>query len=79
MKYRKGFRLLTLGWSDGNTGLLASAKESNIIGPTKAFDKRTIAGKRRNPALMKAPDAMLHLLDSAVLNGISADYVLFDC
>lgn len=84
MKHRKGFRLLTLGWSDGNTFLpvnsclLASAKESNIIGPTKSFDKRTIAGKRRNLAQMKAPDAMLHLLDSAVSNGISADYVLFD-
>ena len=56
MKYRKGFRLLTLGWSDGNTflpvnsGLLASAKESNIIGPTKAFDKRTIAGTRCDAA-----------------------------
>lgn len=84
MKYRKGFRLLTLGWSDGNTFLpvnsclLASSKESNIIGPTKSFDKRSIAGKRRTLAQMKAPDAMLHLLDSAVSNGVSADYVLFD-
>ena len=46
MKYRKGFRLLTLGWSDGNTFLpinsclLASSKESNLIGPTKEVDKR---------------------------------------
>ena len=85
MKFRKGFRLLTLGWSDGNTFmpvnscLLASSKESNIIGPVKTFDRRTIAGKRRELAQMKAPDAMLQLLDEAVLAGLCADYVLFDC
>jgi phage-related holin len=76
---------LTLGWSDGNTFLpvnsclLASAKESSIIGPAKSFDKSSITGKRRKLAQMKAPDATLHLLDSAVSNGISADYVLFNC
>lgn len=85
MKFRKGFRLLTLGWSDGNTFLpvnsclLASSKESNIIGPAKEFDKRSIAGKRRKLAQTKAPDAMMHLIDTAVTSGISADYVLFDC
>ena len=41
MKYRKGYRLITLGWTDGNTFLpvnsclLASSKGSNIIGPVK--------------------------------------------
>lgn len=85
MKFRKGFRLLTLGWSDGNTFipvnscLLASSKESNIIGPSKEFDKRSIAGKRRKLAQTKAPEAMLDLIDTAISNGISADYVLFDC
>ena len=85
MKFRKGFRLLTLGWSDGNTFmpinsyLIASSKDSNIIGPTKDFDKRTIAGKRRKLAQMKVPDTMLHFLNSAVSSGLSADYVLFDC
>lgn len=85
MKFRKGFRLLTLGWSDGNTFLpvnsclLASSKESNIIEPAKEFDKRSTAGKRRKLAQMKAPDAMMHLIDTAVTSGISADYVLFDC
>lgn len=85
MKFRKGFRLLTLGWSDGNTFLpvnsclLASSKESNIIGPAKEFDMRSIAGKRRKLAQSKAPDAMMNLIDTAVATGISADYVLFDC
>lgn len=85
MKFRKGFRILTLGWSDGNTFLPvnsclpASSKESNMIGSTKEFDKRSIAGKRRKLAQMKAPDAMMDLIDTAVTSGISADYVLFDC
>ena len=69
MHFKKGFRMLTLSWSDGNTlipvnsCLLASAKNTNIIGPVKDFDNRTLAGKRR---------ALAH---SA---GLKADYVLFD-
>jgi hypothetical protein len=41
MHFKKGFRMLTLSWSDGNTlipvnsCLLASAKDTNIIGPVK--------------------------------------------
>lgn len=76
--------MLTLSWSDGNTlipvnsCLLASSKESNIIGPTKAFDKRTLAGKRRKLAQTKAPEVMMTLLDAATTAGLSADYVLFD-
>ncbi len=76
--------MLTLGWSDGstflpvNSCLLASSKESNIIGPIKSYDKRTIAGKRRILAQKKATEAMLDLLDTAKSAGLSADYVLFD-
>ena len=84
MKYEKGFRMLTLSWSDGNTlipvnsCLLASSKESNILGPVKAFDKRTLAGKRRTLSQMKAPEVMMELLASAKSAGLTADYVLFD-
>jgi len=85
MSYKKGYRMLTLSWSDGNTlipvnsCLVASSKESNIIGPVKTFDKRTIAGQRRKLAQTKVPEVMLTLLDTAVSCGLSADYVLFDC
>ncbi|MCR5683883.1 MAG: transposase [Lachnospiraceae bacterium] len=85
MKYKKGFRMLTLSWSDGNTlipvnsCLVASSKESNVIGPVSHFDKRTIAGQRRILAQTKAPEAMTKLLNSAISAGISAKYVLFDC
>ena len=72
MHFKKGFRMLTLSWSDGNTlipvnsCLLASAKDTNIIGPVKDFDNRTIAGKRRMLAQTKAPEAMMTLLDTAL-------------
>ena len=52
MHFKKGFRMLTLSWSDGNTlipvnsCLLASAKEANIIGPVKNFDNRTSCRKK---------------------------------
>lgn len=84
MNYKKGFRMLTLSWSDGNTlipvnsCLLASSRESNIIGPVKSYDQRTLAGKRRKLAQTKAPEAMLTLVDTAISAGLSAEYVLFD-
>ena len=84
MHFKKGFRMLTLSWSDGNTlipvnsCLLASAKDTNIIGPVKTFDNRTVAGKRRKLAQTKAPEAMMTLLDTALTAGMKADYVLFD-
>ena len=74
----------TLSWSNGNTlipvnsCLLASAKDTNIIGPVKSFDSRTIAGKRRKLAQTKAPEAMMTLLDTALNVELNADYVLFD-
>ena len=76
--------MLTLSWSDGktlvpvNSCLLASAKDTNIIGPVKTFDNRTLAGKRRKLAQTKASKAMMTLLDTALSSGLEADYVLFD-
>ena len=84
MHFKKGFRMLTLSWSDGNTlipvnsCLLASAKDANIIGPVRGFDSRTLAGKRRKLAQTKAPEAMMTLLDTALSAGLNANYVLFD-
>ena len=84
MHFKKGFWMLTLSWSDGNTlipvnsCLLASTTDTNIIGPVKTFDNRTLAGKRRKLAQTKAPEAMMTLLDIALSAGLNADYVLFD-
>ena len=76
--------MLTLSWSDGktlvpvNSCLLASAKDTNIIGPVKTFYNRTVAGKRRKFAQAKASKAMMTLLDTALSSGLEADYLLFD-
>ena len=84
MKYRKGYRLMTLGWTDGNTflpvnsSLLASSKESNLIGPSHDYDGRSLAAKRRKLAQMKGTDVMIELLKKAQSAGHHADYVLFD-
>ena len=84
MKYRKGYRLMTLGWTDGNTFLpvnsclLASSKESNLIGPARQFDGRSLAAKRRRLAQTKSTDVMIELLRNALSVGHTADYVLFD-
>ena len=84
MKYRKGYRLMTLGWTDGNTFLpinsclLASSKEHNLIGPVEQFDGRSLAAKRRKFAQMKGTEVMIELLRNTHSAGHSADYVLFD-
>ena len=84
MRYTKGYRLMTLGWTDGNTFLpvngclLASSKDSNLIGPQEHFDGRSLTAHRRKLAQMKGTDAMLELIKAAQKAGHSADYVLFD-
>lgn len=83
-KYCKGYRLMTLGWTDGNTflpinsSLLASSKESNLISPICNFDGRSLAAKGRKLAQMKGTKVMLELLKSAQYAEHNADYVLFD-
>ena len=84
MKYKRGFRLLTLAWSDGNSlfpilgRLLGSSKAHNMVGVTKLLNQRSLAAKRRKQALSKATDVILDMLKTAVKAGHSAKYVLFD-
>lgn len=84
-RYTSGFRLLTLGWSDGNTFLpvnsclLSSEKESSRIQEAKdTQDRRSCGFKIRKLAQTKAPAVMLEMIDTAVRSGISASHVLFD-
>ena len=83
-RFIRGYRLLTLGWSDGNTfipilgRLLASAKPENILGVTKQYDQRSLAARRRKQAVSKANDVMLDMLKTAIKAGHKAKYVLFD-
>lgn len=82
--YKNGFRLLTLGWSDGNTFLpvnsclLSSANPKTRINEAKKLDKRSIGFKRRSLAQTKATSVMLNLIDDAQKAKIPASHVLFD-
>ncbi|MBQ1315367.1 MAG: transposase [Erysipelotrichaceae bacterium] len=84
MKYKRGFRLLTLAWSDGNSlfpilgRLLGSSKAHNMVGVMKSLDQRSLAARRRKQALSKATDVMLDMLKTAIKTGHNAKYVLFD-
>lgn len=83
-RYKKGFRLLSLLWTDGNTAipvnscLLSSTQDKNILGPKGSFDGRSLAGQRRKLSRMKGTKAMIELIRKALSAGIKADYVLFD-
>lgn len=82
--YDRGFRLLTICWSDGNTVLpvnsclLSTANAKNRINEAIKMDRRTLGFKRRALAQTKAPEVMLHLLMAAKNAGIHARHVLFD-
>lgn len=82
--YKFGFRMLTLGWSDGstflpvNSVLLSTENKKSRINEAKETDKRTVGYKRRMLAVKKGTIAMLELLKSAKKAGIPAKYVLFD-
>jgi hypothetical protein len=84
-KFVRGFRMLTLGWSDGNTfvplafSLLSSEKQSNRfqeINPT--IDKRTVGYKRRKEAVKKSTEALFDLLDDINPLQLCARTLLFD-
>lgn len=82
--YKFGFRLLTLGWSDGNTFiplnsiLLSTENSKNRINDACAVDRRTAGYKRRSLSMLKGTKAMLELLRVAKNSSIPAKYVLFD-
>lgn len=81
--YKFGFRMLTLGWSDGSTFLpvnsilLSTDNKKNRVNEAAAVDKRTVGYKRRKLAQEKGTLSMLEL-KQAKYEGIPAKYVLFD-
>ena len=83
-RYRFGFRMLTLGWSDGstflpvNSVLLSSENKKNRVNEAADVDKRTVGYKRRMLSIQKGTQAMLELLKIAKKAAIPAKYVLFD-
>lgn len=82
-RFTHGFRMLTLGWSDGvtfvpvNSCLLSSEKKDNRNG-SKEVDSNSNGAKARKMAVKKATDVVPQLISEAIDAGIHADYVLFD-
>lgn len=84
-EYLRGFRGLTIGWSDGNTflpvnfALMSTKKLANLVGkPAQITDQRFVAGRRRAQAQRPMNAVSLELIQQAQSLGIKAQYVLFD-
>lgn len=81
----KGFKLLTLGWSDGASFLpldfilCSSAKaKKRLQDISKVLDKRTCGYKRRLEAITKSTAHLEDMVKRALTFGIKADYILMD-
>jgi hypothetical protein len=84
-RYVRGFRMLTLGWSDGNSfvpmmlSMLSSGKEDNRLAPMRAgIDRRTNGYKRRQESMRKATDVLVDMVALVMTAGTKARHLLVD-
>jgi hypothetical protein len=84
-KFKRGFRSLFLGWTDGFTFLplafrhMSSNNEKNRYCEShNNADNRTCSARAKKEAVMKSPDVALRMLKDAKKYGIPAKHVLFD-
>lgn len=84
-RYVRGFRMLTLGWSDGNSfvpmmlSILSSAKEENRLATMRdGIDKRTNGYKRRQESVRKSTDVLVDMVNMAIDAGTTARHLVFD-
>lgn len=82
-KFVKGFKMLTIGWSDGTTflpvafSLMSSRHEKKVLCPANnKVDKRSAGYKKRTEATANSTETFLKLLDS--VKCLPAKYLLFD-
>ena len=84
-RYLRGFKMLTVGWSDGASFLpldfvlLSSEKEKNRLqGITKDIDRRTCGYRRRKEAMTKVTEQLDPMVRRVLAAGVDADYILMD-
>jgi hypothetical protein len=84
-KYLKGFRFLSLVWSDGSStvpvdfALLSSKNKKNRYQDiTKDLDKRCCGYRRRNEAMKASTELLEPMVKRAIRAGIIARYILID-
>ena len=83
--FLKGFRMLTVCWSDGASclpldfSLLSSADaKKRLCNSQKAMDKRCCAHLRRKEAIVKATGHLEAMVKRILSTGIRAQYLLMD-
>nr|WP_022664218.1 IS4 family transposase [Desulfospira joergensenii] len=81
----KGFRMLTLCWSDGASclpldfSLLSSSDaKKRLCENRKSMDKRCCAWQRRQEAVVKAPENLETMVKRILAAGVQAKYLLMD-
>jgi len=84
-RFLKGFRMLTICWSDGisclplDFSLLSSADaKKRLCDSQKAVDKRCCAHQRRTEATAKATEYLEIMVKRILSTGIRAQYLLMD-
>jgi hypothetical protein len=84
-RYLKGFRMLTICWSDGASclpldfSLLSSADaKTRLCASQKTLDKRCCAHQRRKEATVKATEHLVNMVKRIRSAGIRAQYLLMD-
>ncbi|MCP3873786.1 MAG: transposase [Desulfobacteraceae bacterium] len=84
-RFIKGFRMLTICWSDGvsclplDFSLLSSANaKKRLCENRKSMDKRCCAWQRRQEATIKAPDNLEAMVKRILAAGVQARYLLMD-
>jgi hypothetical protein len=84
-RFSRGFRMLTLGLTDGATfipfsfSLLSSHRKENQLCPMDAsVDGRSKRARLRKESQEKAPDVLLNLLDGALKHCPLVQTILFD-
>jgi DDE superfamily endonuclease len=84
-RYLKGFRMLTICWSDGTSclpmyfALLSSADaKKRLCDSQKALDKRCCAYQRRKEATQKATAHLETMVKRILSASVSAKYLLMD-
>lgn len=83
-RYYRGFRMLTLGWSDGHSfvpqqmELLTNRSADKRIGPDPDLDGRTHASSRSTVARQKTTTVAAQMVARSAAEGGPADYLVAD-
>lgn len=84
-RFLKGFRMLTICWSDGTSCLpmdfvllSSSDTKKRVCDGKKRMDKRCCAYQRRKEATLKATSHLQSMVERILSAGVSAKYLLMD-